>query len=203
MSSIDEPTTSPTLLISLADWQNGEAWGAFVERYIPFIDQCARNCRLQDADVLEVRGRVLASIVNAIRSFGYDSTRRFRGYMKVCVQNTVKSYFKEISKRPGSIGLGGTTSDFTENIDSQVAEFEEFASELDTRTRSDIEQLWKILEIAKERLSPATWLSFELTRLKGISATDAAQELGISVATLYVYRGRTLEMLKEIASAQE
>jgi RNA polymerase sigma factor (sigma-70 family) len=201
--SPDGPTTSPTLLTSLADWQNEEAWRAFAERYIPYIDGCAARCGLQEADVLEVRSRVLTSIANAIRSFGYDPTKRFRGYIQVCVRNTVKSYLKEIRKRPGSVGLGGTVTEFSEESEMISAEVEELAAELDTRTRNDLERLWRIMEVAKERLSPVTWQAFELTRLKGLEAAEAAKQLGISLATLYVYRGRTLELLKKIAAEQE
>ena len=80
MSGPEAPTTSPTLLAALADWQNVEAWEAFTQGYIPYIDACCRVAGLQDADVTEVRSRVLASLVTALRTLPYDPARRFRGY---------------------------------------------------------------------------------------------------------------------------
>lgn len=199
MGSLEAPTTSPTLLAALADWQNSEAWEAFTRGYTPYIDACVRITGLQDADVTEVRGRVLASLVTALRTLPYDPARRFSGYVRVCVRNAIRSYFRESERRPGSVGVGGDRNQATLEAEPLSSDWEELAEGLDSRTRDDLELLWRIFDAAKSRLAAATWSSFELTRLKGLSPQEAADQLTISVASLYVYRGRVLEMLQTIA----
>lgn len=199
MGSLEAPTTSPTLLAALADWQNAEAWEAFTRGYVPYIDACVQIAGLQDADVTEVRGRVLASLVTALRTLPYDPARRFRGYVRVCVSNAIRSYFRESNRRPGSVGVGGDPTQAALESEPLSPEFEELAEGLDSRTRDDLELLWRIFAAAKSRLAATTWLSFELTRLKAVSPQEAAEQLNISVANLYVYRGRVLETLRTIA----
>lgn len=199
MGSLEGPTTSPTLLAALADWQNTEAWEAFTQGYIPYIDACAQVAGLQPADVTEVRGRVLASLVTALRTLPYDPARRFRGYVRVCVRNAISSYFRESKRWPGLVGVGSDPTQAALESEPLSPEFEELAAGLDSRTRDDLELLWRIFDAAKSRLATTTWSSFELTRLKAVSPQEAAEQLNISVAILYVYRGRVLEMLQTIA----
>jgi DNA-directed RNA polymerase specialized sigma24 family protein len=57
------------------------------------------------------------------------------------------------------------------------------------------------LESVKSRVQPATWTAFELTTLENLSGKEAAEQTGLSVASVHVARSRVAAMLrKELAS---
>src|SRR4051794_3786436 len=71
MSTPDAPSTSSGLLRLLAAADEA-AWMTFVERYSPLIDDTCRAARLRQADIDEVRSRVLYGLVRALQNFQYD-----------------------------------------------------------------------------------------------------------------------------------
>jgi DNA-directed RNA polymerase specialized sigma24 family protein len=51
----------------------------------------------------------------------------------------------------------------------------------------------------KNRVKPATWQSFQLTAVEGLSGADAAQKLQIPAAHVIVAKNRVQKMLREEA----
>ena len=49
----------------------------------------------------------------------------------------------------------------------------------------------------RQRVTPRTWQAFELTAVQGRSGADAAAELGMKVATVFVARSKVRKMLQE------
>jgi DNA-directed RNA polymerase specialized sigma24 family protein len=61
----------------------------------------------------------------------------------------------------------------------------------------------ELLELAmhrvKNRVNPATWQAFQLTAVEGLAGADAAQNLQIPVAHVFVAKNRVQKMLQEEA----
>src|SRR5439155_27160197 len=49
----------------------------------------------------------------------------------------------------------------------------------------------------QQRVTPRTWQAFELTAVQGRSGAEAAAELGMKVATVFVARSKVQKMLQE------
>ena len=47
------------------------------------------------------------------------------------------------------------------------------------------------------RVQPHTWEAFRLLALEGVSGADAAQKLGLKVATVFVARSKVHKLLKD------
>jgi RNA polymerase sigma factor (sigma-70 family) len=84
MNSDDSTRTSPTLLRRTADWRDHDAWRAFVARYDPLIQSWCREYRLDDDIAEDVSQLFWIELADKMRSFRYDPSRRFRGWLRRC-----------------------------------------------------------------------------------------------------------------------
>jgi RNA polymerase sigma factor (sigma-70 family) len=182
--------TSITLMMRLrqapADVQ---AWEEFVRRYQPMIrDWCQRwGSRPEDAE--DVAQEVLLKLLAAMKTFQYDPARSFRAWLKTVTQNAwndfVKSHRRESTADPER---------FQVVLDSRAA--------LDD-LRSRIEDAYdrELLDLAmrrvERRVKPANWRAFQLTAIEGRAGVEAAQELGLSVARIFIAKHRVERMLEE------
>jgi RNA polymerase sigma-70 factor (ECF subfamily) len=83
------PDTSGALLRALCrDPRNAEAWTRFVQTYGPRILRWARRWGLQDADAHDVTQMALMQFFRQVHAFQYDSTRRFRGWLRRLVHSS-------------------------------------------------------------------------------------------------------------------
>src|SRR5262245_13182078 len=77
------PPTSPTLLGRLRQFPIDQAaWSDFVAIYGGHIYDWSRRWGLQDADAEDVTQATLLRLAKAMQDFQYDSTQRFRGWLK-------------------------------------------------------------------------------------------------------------------------
>jgi RNA polymerase sigma-70 factor (ECF subfamily) len=56
-----------------------------------------------------------------------------------------------------------------------------------------------LLELAELEFEPSTMRAFRRVALEGAAGSDAAAELGLSVASVYAARSRVLRRLRELA----
>ncbi len=74
--------TSATLLRRTADWHDHEAWHEFVARYEPLIQSWCREYHLDDDMAAEVAQLFWIELAEKMRTFRYDPSRRFRGWLR-------------------------------------------------------------------------------------------------------------------------
>jgi RNA polymerase sigma factor (sigma-70 family) len=84
MNSNETTRTSPTLLRRTADWRDHDAWQKFVARYDPLIQSWCRDYRLDDDIAGDVSQLFWIELADKMRSFRYDPSRRFRGWLRRC-----------------------------------------------------------------------------------------------------------------------
>jgi RNA polymerase sigma-70 factor (ECF subfamily) len=183
--------TSATLLGRLRhDPADQAAWAEFVRRYAPQIYAWCRNWALQDADALDVTQTVLLKLAEKMRTFAYDPSRSFRGYV-----HTLTHYawcnFLESCRRPDV-----ATGDLQVLQRLQSVEAREDLIER-LNAAFDCELLDVASERVRERVEPHTWEAFRLTALEGLSGAAAAERLGLKLATIFKAKSKVLKMLKE------
>ncbi len=189
--------TSASLLARLgADPNDGASWDEFVRRYGRQVLGWCRHWRLQDADAEDVAQDVLLRVARQMRTFRYDAARSFRAWLKT-VAHAAWCDWLEAQKRPGR-GSG----------DSGVLELLGTIAARDDLLRAlDEEYDRELLEAAaaqvRLRVAPATWDAFRLTALEGRPAAEAAGQLGMKVATVFVAKGRVQKMLQECVATLE
>jgi RNA polymerase sigma-70 factor (ECF subfamily) len=198
MDNASGPPTSPTLLgrLRLAP-ADERAWAEFVDRYGRRIYGWARRWQLQDADAEDVTQMVLARLARRLRTFEYDRSGSFRGWLRTLTRHAW-SDFVAGRERPGR-GSGDSQA-------QAALESVEAGDDLAARIEEQFDQ--ELLEQAtmrvRLRVTPASWDAFRLTALEGRSGADAARELGMQVAAVFKARSRVQKMLQdEVRSMEE
>ena len=192
----DAPVTRPSLLVRLRDAEDDKAWSQFVDLYAPLVFGLARRHGLQDADAADVTQEVLLAVSRGIRTLEYDPRRgSFRGWLFTVARNKLRN-FLAVQNRPGR-GTGDT--------DAQHRLRELPAREEDQAAWWDQEYERRVFAWATEQgrgyFQDSTWQAFWQTAVEGKTGPEAARALGLSVAAVYLAKGRVMARLKELIRA--
>ena len=182
----DTPTTQASLLVRLGDAANAPAWGQFVDLYAPPVYACARRHGLQDADAADVTQDVLRAVHRAFRRGDYDSRRGpFRAWLITIVRNKLRDFARRAGLRkhpecrPEDLPAPGG--------DPAVI----FEQECERRLFA-----WAAEQV-RGRFQPSTWQAFWRTAVDGAAGKAVAAELGMTVAAVYLAKGRVMTALRE------
>jgi RNA polymerase sigma factor (sigma-70 family) len=192
MDSYTSGHTSPTLLGRLRlGPQNHAAWDEFVKRYTPKIYGWCRRWNLQPADAEEVTQNVLLKLVDRLARFDYDPSRSFRGWLKTLTRHAWSDYVESVKAR----GVGGDDSGAMLLLESVEAR-DDLVQRLEEEF--DHELLDEAMARVRERVELKTWEAFRLTSIEGLSGSEAAARIpAMSVAMVFVARGRVLKLLRQ------
>jgi RNA polymerase sigma-70 factor (ECF subfamily) len=191
MDGLSGSHTSPTLLGRLRqDPTDQAAWAQLVERYGRQIYGWCRQAKLQDADAEDVMQMVLARLAQRMRTFVYDPSKSFRGWLRTLTRHAWSDFVT--SGQRG--GRGSGDSDTFACLytlparDDLVARLEE---------QFDREVLEEAQGQVRLRIDPDTWEAFRLLAIEGLTGAEAAARLGKTVAGVFKARTRVQAMLKD------
>jgi RNA polymerase sigma-70 factor (ECF subfamily) len=188
----DSPATRASLLVRIRDARDALAWSQFVELYAPLVYGFVRRHGLQDADAADLTQEVLRSVSVAIRRFDYDPQRgSFRGWLFTVVSNHLSTFLGRQQRQCRGSGDSAVQG----LLEGQPAPGED----AEAAWRQDYQRrllAWAAREV-RGTVEDRTWQAFWHTNVEGQSASDAARELGMTVAAVYMARSRVLARLKE------
>jgi RNA polymerase sigma-70 factor (ECF subfamily) len=193
METEDDLHTSLSLLGAVADSTNQRAWKTFVERYKPLLEHRCRRWGLQAADVEDVCGDILAKLTEAMARFRYDPAGGFRAWLRKVADNSVRSSWRSLARRPAARGSGDTG---VQQALEQVAADADIATELTEAMAGDMKRAHALSERVRAKVQPHTWQAFWLTTVGGEPAAEAARKLGMSTARVYVAKSRVIKLLQ-------
>jgi RNA polymerase sigma-70 factor (ECF subfamily) len=189
----EAPATRLSLLVRLRDARDEAAWSQFVEIYAPLIFGFARKHGFQDADAADLTQDVLQAVSGGIRRLDYDPRRgSFRGWLFTVVRNKLRNAVAA-RNRPGR-GSG--------DPEAQQLLQELPAREEDEAAWWDREHEQRVFSWAAEQVrgsfQAATWQAFWQTAVEGKTGPEVARALRMSVAAVYLAKGRVMTRLKEL-----
>src|SRR5262249_17521877 len=188
----DSPTTRPSLLVRIRDAADDAAWAQFVEIYAPLIYGFARKHGLQDADAADLTQDVLRAVSTAAKGLDYaPRLGSFRGWLFTVTRNKLRNFLA--SPRRQEQGSGDTAA---QNLLNEVPAREEDQAALWEQEYEQQLFAWAVEQV-RGSFSESTWQAFWLTAVEGKRGKEAAQELGMSVAAVYLAKGRVMTRLKE------
>jgi RNA polymerase sigma factor (sigma-70 family) len=182
--------TSLTLMMRVQkDPADSKAWDEFVQHYRPMIEAWCRKWGLQASDADDVTQEVLLKFLAAIKQFHYDPGRSFRSWLKTVTHHALTD-FARARRRLTSRERGH---------EKLLAESPQALADLERNLEGafDGELLGLAMRRVEKRVKPKTWLAFQLTTIEGLSAADAADQLEMPVAQLYVAKNRVQKHLQE------
>ena len=191
MTDAPDLRTSATLLGRLRDVPTDQvAWNEFVDRYGAVIYGWCRRWHLQDADAKDVTQAVLATLCIKMRTFRYDNTLSFRGWLRTLTHHTLIDL--AASRRPALRGGGSQEDpDWLESLEARQDLIERIDEQFDR-------ELFEEAAIrVRLRVEPHTWEAFRLTAIERMSGADVADRLGMKVATVFKAKSKVQRMLRE------
>jgi RNA polymerase sigma-70 factor (ECF subfamily) len=186
----DAPSTCESLILALGHASRPEeAWIRFVEVYGPPILEWCRNWRLQDADARDVSQEALLRLAQYLPGFQYDSSRRFRGWLRTVVHHCVCDWIED--QRRVASGTGDTTVlNLLQSLPAREALVERLEQQFDR------ELLERAMVLVRERVEPLTWRVFELLAVEQVSGEEVARRTGMKVASAFASRSKVQRLLR-------
>ena len=185
-----ESNTSATLLARLRQVPPDQAaWAQFTERYGRKIYAWCRRWNLQEADAEDLTQDVLLKLAEKMQTFVYDPAKSFRAWLKTVARH---AWSDSWSGRKAAIGAGGSQAlELLQTVEAREDLVRRLEEEFDR------ELLDEAMARVRLRVMPRTWEAFDRTALQGQSGAEAAQALGMKVATVFVARSKVQKMLQE------
>jgi RNA polymerase sigma-70 factor (ECF subfamily) len=185
--------TSKSLLQRVQSSADDDSWRRLVELYRPLICGWLRRCHTQEQDADDLAQEVLALLVRELPKFSHSGrTGAFRAWLRSITANRLKTFWRAGRARPAA-GAG----DF-QQMAEQLADSDSDLSRVWDREH-DSHVLRRLLELLEAEFEPATLTAFRRTALDGDAPQQVAEELGLSVAAVYIARSRVLRRLREEA----
>ncbi len=188
----ESESTSSTLLARAAS-HDPEAWRRLSELYGPLVLGWARHWGLQSSDAGDLVQAVFLAVHRSVGAFRKQRPEdSFRGWLFTIARNKLRDQLRERALEPQA--AGGTAA----HLAIQAATDDAERSALDETSHRD--QAWLVrraVELMQTDFEESTWRAFLLTTLDGMSVSDAAAELGLSVDSVYQARSRVLRRLRQ------
>jgi RNA polymerase sigma-70 factor (ECF subfamily) len=181
------PDPSPSYLDRLRA-RDADAWADLVRVWQPSVYSWCRRRGLQPTDAEEISQRVFVSLFRrGIDRFRGDGAGSFRAWLWVVARNRVTEHFREQARQPR-----------LEGPDSGLAEPPSVDPE-SLRELFDLRgPLGRAADLIRARVAPRTWRAFWRVVVDDQSVERVAEELGMSVASVYTARSRVLRELREL-----
>ncbi|MFZ4396238.1 MAG: RNA polymerase sigma factor [Kiritimatiellia bacterium] len=186
----DSPLTRITLIQRLRVQQDAHSWQEFVSHYQGYIHRLARRMGLSHHDAEETVQDVCLKAWKALPTFSYDPGKgRFRGWLWQVTANEVRGRWRN---RQREVPLVQTEEDAINRLpDPTETEAEKWAEE---EWRAHVAGVaWhNVCNEFEER----TRQVFEKLS-KGTTPETVATELGLASSSVYVYKKRVQDRLKQ------
>lgn len=186
------PETRVSLILRLLDPADAEAWEEFARGYEPFVYGVARRRGMQHADAQELAQDVLLAVSRAVERWDPDPARgRFRDWLFRIARNQVVNYLTRGRRQPLAAG------------DSQTARLlRNLPAPSDERETEEDQQAFRrelflhAAQLVQARVREKTWQAFWQTSVKGLSPSEVAERLQISIGSVYIARSRVMARMR-------
>jgi RNA polymerase sigma-70 factor (ECF subfamily) len=176
--------------------QSGEenAWKDLTELYRPLIIGWLNRQGVPAADLEDLSQEVLLNVVKHLPSFEHSGRRgAFRSWLRTIVCSRTIDYWRGFVASTRASGGSGATAALQQIADPESDLNRQWDEEHDRYV------LRCLLELVEQEFEPATLRAFRRLALEGASGAEAAQELGLSVAAVYMAKSRVLQRIRQEA----
>jgi RNA polymerase sigma-70 factor, ECF subfamily len=170
------------------------AWKDLTDLYRPLILGWLNRQGVPAVDLEDLAQEVLLSVVKSLPTFEHSGNRgAFRAWLRTIVCSRTTDYWRAIDVRTQASGGSGATAALQQIADPD----------------SDLNRQWNeehdryvfgcLLDLVEQEFEPATLRAFRRLALDGAGGAEVANELGMSVAAVYVAKSRVLQRIRQEA----
>jgi RNA polymerase sigma-70 factor (ECF subfamily) len=178
-------------LIRRAAVQDPAAWERLTQVYTPLVYQWCRHLDLQPQDAADVAQEVFRSLLRSLAGFRRDRPGdSFRGWLWTITRNKIRDHQRRCASRQ-AVG-GSAAKAVLEQIPDRAPEEED---EIQVR-QVQAELAQRATALMQRDFEERTWQAFWKTAVEHKTAPQAAEELEMSVAAVYMAKSRVLRRLR-------
>src|SRR6516225_7432867 len=170
------------------------AWRDLTDLYRPLIIGWLNRQGVPARDLEDLSQDILLTVVKHLPTFQHSGRRgAFRSWLRTIVCSRTTDYWRAIDASTQASGGSGATAALQQLADPDSSLNRQWDEEHDRYV------LDCLLDLVEEEFEPATLQAFRRLALDGASGAEAAQELGLSVAAVYVAKSRVLQRIRQEA----
>src|SRR4029077_17724316 len=185
-------TRQSLLLRAQAGEEN--AWKDLADLYRPLILGWLNRQGVSAVDLEDLSQDVLLSVVKHLPNFQHSGHRgAFRSWLRTIVCSRTADYWRELDAATKASGGSGA--------DAALQQIADPDSDLNRQWDEEHDRyvLHCLLDLVEQEFEPATLRAFRRLALEGASGAEVAEELGLSVAAVYMAKSRVLQRIRQEA----
>ena len=183
--------TSLSLLDRVRETSDAESWSRLVALYGPLLKRWALRYEIQESDADDVVQEVLAAVLSDLPKFQHNQrTGAFRSWLRIILANRVREFWRARKRRPVATG--------TSSIEDKLNQLHDDTSEASQIWNQEHDEyvLKRLMKGVQSRIEPKTWAAFKLQVIDGHAPEKVAQDLEISMSSVYTAKYRVLNALR-------
>jgi RNA polymerase sigma-70 factor, ECF subfamily len=181
-------------LLLRAQTGDADAWRDLTDLYRPLILGWLRRQGIPVRDLDDLSQDVLLAVVKNLPSFQHSGNRgAFRSWLRTIVCHRTCDYWRTGDQRMPAGGDSGATA--------ALQQLEDPDSDLNRQWDEEHDRyvLRCLLDLVEQEFEPSTLQAFRRLAIDGASGAEAARELGLSMAAVYVAKSRVLQRIRQLA----
>jgi RNA polymerase sigma-70 factor (ECF subfamily) len=179
------------------DWRDHPAWSAFFERYNPLLHHWCRRFALGSDDADELCQRIWIELMARMRSFRYDPTRGFRGWLwRLFRSRAIDVLRHRRTTLVATSDVAGFEQSGLANLPRLTAR-EDDGADRESAPPLLLLQAAEAQEAVRSRLDPDTWRAYWMIAIDDRSVRETATALGKNYTAVYNGYKRVDRMLRQ------
>ena len=181
-------------LLLRAQTGDAEAWKDLTDLYRPLLLTWLGRQQVPANDLDDLVQEILLAVFQYLPSFRHSGQRgAFRAWLRTIACNRARDYWRA---RKHPTPAGGS------DVKEVLNQVEDPESELNHQWDQEHDRyvLRCLLDLMEQEFEPSTLQAFRRLALEGASGAEVADELGLSVAAVYVAKSRVLRKIRQHAA---
>ena len=188
----DRSSETPSSLLVRIREKDPEAWQRFVRLYSPLIYHWCRKCSLSEEDSADVGQEVFTAVSQSMDKFRHDQQgSTFRGWLRRITTNKINDLFRH--QPLGGDAVGGEEA-FTRLLTVPI---QTPPPSDDEREKEELLLLRQAIEMVLSEFKEETRRAFLMLVVDQRTPADIAEELGISINSVYLAKSRVRHRLRQ------
>ncbi len=175
--------TPVSLLERLRVSPDNGAWQRLADLYLPLVQRWLNRHGLESADADDLTQEILLTIVRELPEFEHSGRAgAFRAWLRTITVHRLRAFWRRKQSSPAQV------------VDEELNQLEDPASEVSRMWDKEHDEfiLRRLLEMIEPEFSPATWHAFQRQTVDGLTASQAAAELGVTANAVLIAKSRVL-----------